>query len=45
MPLNRKKHHGTRNKIIIFAIAAVLIALMIISFSPVREVTEIVLYP
>lgn len=45
MPLHKKKNHATRNKIIIFAILAVLAVLLIISFPPAQNVTEIVLYP
>ncbi len=43
MPI--KKKHTTRNQIIIWAIVVVIVALMIISFSPVSHMTEIVLYP
>jgi len=43
MPLHKKKTNKT--KYIIFILVAVLIALMIISFAPHQNVTEIVLYP
>ncbi len=45
MPIHKKKTHNARNKIIIFAIVAVLVVLMLISFAPAPNVTEIVLYP
>lgn len=41
MPL--KKKNAARNKIIAWTIAAILLALMIISFPAVRHTTEIVL--
>ena len=44
MPLHKKKKTHIR-AIIIWAAVAVIVALMIISFSPLRNVTEIVLYP
>ena len=45
MPLHKKKNHATRNKIIVFTLLAVLAILLIISFSPAQNITEIVLYP
>lgn len=43
MPI--KKKNSTRNKIILWALLGVIVVLMVISFSPVRHMTEIVLYP
>ena len=43
MPI--KKKNSTRNKIIIWAIIAVVVVLMLISFAPNAHMTEIVLYP
>lgn len=43
MPI--KKKNTTRNKIILWALLGVIVVLMVISFSPVRHMTEIVLYP
>ncbi len=43
MPLRKK--NTKRNKIIIWTLIAILIILMIISFSTTQNVTEIVLYP
>lgn len=45
MPLRRKHDHTTRNKIIIAGVVIALVTLMIISFPPAQNVTEIVLYP
>ena len=45
MPLKKKQDHKTRNRIIIAGIVIVLLVLMIISFPPAQNVTEIVLYP
>lgn len=45
MPLKKKRDHRTRNKIIIAGVVIVLLILMIISFPPAQNVTEIVLYP
>ena len=42
MPL--KKKNTKRNKIIVWAILIILIALMIISFPPVQQTTEVVLF-
>ena len=44
MPLHKKKKMNVR-AIAIGAVIVIVIALMIISFPPVRNVTEIVLYP
>lgn len=44
MPLHKKKSNTLRN-IIIGIIVITIIILMIISFSPASNVTEIVLYP
>ena len=44
MPLHKKKNNTLRN-ILIGIVVIALIALMIISFSPAQNVTEIVLYP
>ena len=44
MPLRRKKNNRIRT-ILIWAVVAIIIALMIISFSPVQNMTEVVLYP
>ncbi len=43
MPI--KKKNTTRNKIILWTLLGVIVVLMVISFSPVRHMTEIVLYP
>ncbi len=43
MPLNRKKKNHT--KYIVWAIVILLLVLMIISFEPAPEFTEMVLYP
>ena len=43
MPI--KKKNTKRTQIIFWAVIAVIVILMIISFSPVRQMTEIVLYP
>lgn len=45
MPLKKKKDHSTRNRIIFAAIVIAIVTLMIISFAPTQNVTEIVLYP
>ncbi len=45
MPLNKKKSHSMRNKIIIWTLIAVLVVLMIKSFPSAQNVTEFVLYP
>ncbi len=45
MPLRNRQKNTTRNKIIIWAIVIVVIALMIISFPAPQNMTEIVLYP
>lgn len=45
MPLKKKTDHKIRNRIIITAVIIAVIALMIISFPPAQNVTEIVLYP
>lgn len=45
MPLKKKKIHTTRNRIIIAGVIIALAVLMIISFPPAQNVTEIVLYP
>jgi uncharacterized membrane protein YvbJ len=42
MPLRKK--NATRNKIIFWTIAAIILALMIISFPPLRHTTEVVLF-
>ncbi len=42
MPL--KKKNSLRNKIIIWAIAIILIVLMIIYFPPTQNVTEVILH-
>ncbi len=44
MPLHKKKNNTLRN-ILIGAFIVAIIALMIISFAPAQNVTEIVLYP
>lgn len=44
MPLHKKKNNTLRN-ILIGVVVIALIVLMIISFSPAQNVTEIVLYP
>lgn len=44
MPL-RKKKSGTFRRVLIWGVVAVIIILMIISFAPVQNVTEVVLYP
>ena len=44
MPLHKKKKINIR-VIAIWALVLIVVALMIISFPPVRNVTEIVLYP
>lgn len=43
MPL--KKKNTTRNRIILWGLILAIIVLMLISFAPVQNVTEIVLYP
>lgn len=43
MPLRKK--NATRKKILIIVLALVFIVLMIISFPPIQNVNEIVLYP
>jgi len=43
MPLRKK--NTLRNQIIIWALIAVLILLMIITFGPSQNMTEIVLFP
>lgn len=45
MPLKKKKDNKIRNRIIIAGIVILIVALMIISFPPAQNVTEIVLYP
>ncbi|MBD5400404.1 hypothetical protein HDR61_01485 [bacterium] len=45
MPLKKKHNTKLRNRIIIGAVVIALVALMIISFPPAQNVTEIVLYP
>ncbi|MDE6250033.1 MAG: hypothetical protein K2M34_00150 [Alphaproteobacteria bacterium] len=45
MPLHKKKNNHTLRNILIGIVVVALIALMIISFSPAQNVTEIVLYP
>lgn len=46
MPLHKKKKSTGHAKIIfVFALIAVLVVLMIISFPPASNITEIVLYP
>lgn len=45
MPLKKKRNNKIRNRIIVAGIVIVLVALMIISFPPAQNVTEIVLYP
>ena len=44
MPLHKKKNNTLRN-ILIGIIVITLVVLMIVSFSPAQNVTEIVLYP
>lgn len=44
MPLRKKKNTHIRT-IAIWAVVIIILALMIISFSPVQSMTEIVLYP
>lgn len=44
MPLHKKKSNTLRNILIGVFIVAI-ISLMIISFAPIQNVTEIVLYP
>lgn len=45
MPLHRKNPNHTLRNILIGVVVIAIIALMIISFPPARNVTEIVLYP
>ncbi len=45
MPLKKKGNHKIRNRIIIVTLIVALAALMIISFPPAQNVTEIVLWP
>jgi len=45
MPLKKKGNHKIRNRIIIATLIVVVVALMIISFPPAQNVTEIVLWP
>ncbi len=45
MPIKKKRNSRIRNRIIIAAIVIAIVALMLISFPPAQNVTEIVLYP
>ena len=45
MPLNNRRNHTTRNKIIIWSLIFILVVLMIISFPTPQNMTEVVLYP
>ncbi len=45
MPLNNRRSHTTRNKIIIWSLIIILVVLMIISFPAPQNMTEVVLYP
>lgn len=45
MPLNNRRNHTTRNKIIIWSLILILVVLMIISFPAPQNMTEVVLYP
>lgn len=45
MPLKKKKDNRIRNRIIIACVVIALVTLMIISFPPAQNMTEIVLYP
>ncbi|MDO5011986.1 MAG: hypothetical protein Q4E56_00505 [Pseudomonadota bacterium] len=45
MPLNNRRNHATRNKIIIWSLIIILVVLMIISFPAPQNMTEVVLYP
>lgn len=45
MPPHRKNNNHTMRNILIGIAVIAVIALMIISFSPAQNVTEIVLYP
>lgn len=45
MPLNNRRNHTTRNKIIIWSLILILVVLMIISFPAPQNMTEVMLYP
>jgi len=45
MPIKKKGNHKIRNRIIIAVLIVALVALMIISFPPAQNVTEVVLWP
>ena len=46
MPLNNRRNHTTRNKIIIWSLIFILVVLLIIlSFPAPQNMTEVVLYP
>jgi len=45
MPLKKKHNSAIRNRIIVATVIIAVVALMIISFPPAQNVTEIVLYP